>query len=171
MKSESKPCCHLLEKHFRWKTHQVLRPKSMPDKFKEMQRSWCGWSRVMESGVREARAGSQRIGACYKPLLLRVMECHCRFLVSFYICKTSLWLLSGELIIGDQKWKQESIEEQAMGGPSRTWWLQWCVVEAVQISHSVMSNSSRPHRLQHARVPITNSGSHSNSVYWVGDSI
>ena len=74
--------------------------------------------------MREARAGSQRIGACYKPLLLRVMECHCRFLVSFYICKTSLWLLSGELIIGDQKWKQESIEEQAMGGPSRTWWLQ-----------------------------------------------
>ena len=40
-------------------------------------------------------------------------------------------------------------------------------------SHSVVSNSLRPHRLQHARPPCPspNPRAYSNSVHWVGDAI
>jgi len=46
--------------------------------------------------------------------------------------------------------------------------------ESVQFSHSVMSNSLRPHGLQHARLPFPSPtpGAYSNlCVCWVGDAI
>ena len=45
--------------------------------------------------------------------------------------------------------------------------------EMSQFSHSVVSNSLRPHGLQHARLPCSSPtpGACSNHVYWVSDAI
>ena len=65
--------------------------------------------------------------------------------------KTCTWMFAAALFINAKSWKQPiSFSEWTSGHTSRQWNIQF---SSVRFSHSVMSNSLRPHESQYTRPP------------------
>src|SRR5574340_862613 len=70
------------------------------------------------------------------------------------------------LIDNNQKWKQLNVQQQMTGYTKHGISIQWNIqLSSVQFSHSVVSDSLRPHESQHVRPPCSSPtpGVHPNS--------
>ena len=81
--------------------------------------------------------------------------------------------ISGAFSCVCQEWAKPALPPQQTEGFSVLFAFTLFLLSSVQFSHSVVSDSLRPHGLQHARPPCPSPtpGVHQTHVHWVGDTI